>query len=491
MKKNPLLILLFLTMNYELFTLNYLYASAVGTTAGIIMMQPVGVRQMALGGCGTSLDEDIYTLYFNPAGLASISRKQISSFFTSGLSDDYKASVIYNQPLLTRKRSSIAFGVLHLNGGKIEINYIDGTSKSAVSQSDFMATIGWGWYLSEDFSMGYNIKCLSTRLVEEYNASAAALDTGMLLRSKNKRLHFGLSVQNYGTSIKYRSKGESLPFLVRSGLSYNLPISNNNSLLAVADSFDLIKEEGIYSSVGLEYSLYERYFLRGGLKILPDRNNYTLGLGFRFYDRFSVDFATELNSISNPYQVSFLMRFGGEESEQENEESRLKKVQEAMIKQKFRSKKSKLEEQKINELQKGNIINIAVANFEGNNVSQSDASIVDDFLRIELEKLSTLIKPGTYNLIGKADMDKILAEAAFQRLGCATPDCAVQIGKILNAQQIIIGNLSKLIDTYLITVNLVDVETGSILKSENVKAYSAEELNDACKILANLILFSK
>ena len=81
-------------------------------------------------------------------------------------------------------------------------------------------------------------------------------------------------------------------------------------------------------------------------------------------------------------------------------------------------------------------------------------------------------------------MDKILAEAVFQHIGCTSSECAVQIGMILNVKQMVVGSLSKLMNTYFITVNLVDVETGEILKSENIKAYSAKELNDACKTLA-------
>jgi len=44
------------------------------------------------------------------------------------------------------------------------------------------------------------------------------------------------------------------------------------------------------------------------------------------------------------------------------------------------------------------------------------------------------------------------------------------------------------VDTFFITANLVEVETGKILKSENIKAYSAEGLKDACKELAKKIL---
>jgi curli biogenesis system outer membrane secretion channel CsgG len=126
----------------------------------------------------------------------------------------------------------------------------------------------------------------------------------------------------------------------------------------------------------------------------------------------------------------------------------------------------------------GEIINLAVADFGGKNVSQADGSIVADFLRTEL------VNTGVYNVIEKANMDKILAEAAFQQSGCTTSECAAQIGKLLNVQQMIVGNLSKLMDTYYITVNLVEVETGKIIASYDQEAMSAKELKTACNTLA-------
>ncbi|MBI5574536.1 MAG: IPT/TIG domain-containing protein [Elusimicrobia bacterium] len=124
------------------------------------------------------------------------------------------------------------------------------------------------------------------------------------------------------------------------------------------------------------------------------------------------------------------------------------------------------------------ITNLAVADFAGKNVSQADASIVTDFLRTELVNMRK------FNIVEKGNMDKILAEAAFQQTGCTEVGCAVQIGKVLNVGQMIIGTLSKLVDTYHVTVSLVDVETGLMLTSETEHTKSADKLNKIAKELA-------
>ncbi|MBI4802151.1 MAG: hypothetical protein HY796_06470 [Elusimicrobia bacterium] len=119
--------------------------------------------------------------------------------------------------------------------------------------------------------------------------------------------------------------------------------------------------------------------------------------------------------------------------------------------------------------------NVAVADFIGKNVSQADASIVADFLRTEL------VNTGLFNVMDRNNMDTVLAEQKFQASGCTEQQCAVEMGKLLNVKQMLVGSLSKLLDSYYITVNMVDVETGKITASYGSDAVSSRELKDACK----------
>jgi len=301
-------------------------ASGAGTTVGITLLSAVGVRQMAMGNSGSALVGDVYAMFYNPALLSDIPQKQLSTFFMTGLSNDYKASVVYGLPVQSSQKGGMAVGVFHLNGGEMEINYVNGTSRNVISQSDFMAMLGWGGYWSKKISVGYNLKYLSTKLVEDYPASAIAFDMGIQLNiirsvipspvksgiNSARNLVFGIAAQNYGTSLKYRSEKESLPFLVRSGISYHFPFSHPKgwaTLLATIDGFYIMKEKNIYYSAGLEHSISEKYFLRGGIKIMPDRNDFTIGAGMRFHDRYSIDWATELSELNNPHNVAFSIKF--------------------------------------------------------------------------------------------------------------------------------------------------------------------------------------
>jgi len=107
-------------------------------------------------------------------------------------------------------------------------------------------------------------------------------------------------------------------------------------------------------------------------------------------------------------------------------------------------------------------INIAVADFDAQNISQSEAAVVSDFLR------GDLVKIGKYRVVDRQNMALILAEQGFQQTGCTTNECAVQMGKILNVQRIIVGKISKLFGLYYIIADMVNVETGEILLSNKV-----------------------
>lgn len=105
-------------------------------------------------------------------------------------------------------------------------------------------------------------------------------------------------------------------------------------------------------------------------------------------------------------------------------------------------------------------ITVAVMDFNPLGVSASEAIFVTEFFR------SALVTSDAFMVIDKANMDKLLAEQGFQQTGCTSQECAVKIGKLLNVQKMVNGNFGKLGETYQLTVNLVDIETGQIAYSE-------------------------
>jgi hypothetical protein len=139
----------------------------------------------------------------------------------------------------------------------------------------------------------------------------------------------------------------------------------------------------------------------------------------------------------------------------------------------------------LSETNKAEQITVAVIGFEGQNVSSMDAVVVSGFLR------TSLVNMNVYKIVDRKNMENLLAEQGFQMTGCTTEECAVKMGKILNVNKIIIGDLSKLMGVYYVTANVVDVETGQITISKRVKSATGAGLADAVDELAGKLVYPK
>ena len=80
---------------------------------------------------------------------------------------------------------------------------------------------------------------------------------------------------------------------------------------------------------------------------------------------------------------------------------------------------------------------IAVVDFRGNNVTEGDCRALTDRLRIELYNTKH------YKVIERAMMDDILEEQKFQKSGCVSDECIVEIGKMIGVEQIVGDSISQ------------------------------------------------
>ena len=115
-------------------------------------------------------------------------------------------------------------------------------------------------------------------------------------------------------------------------------------------------------------------------------------------------------------------------------------------------------------------IPIAVLDFDGIGISQPEATALSNRLRNELFRL------GRFEVVDRGMMENILSEQDFQQAGCTSNDCLVEVGKLLGAQQMVGGSISKVGGTFTVSARLVDVETGKVL---NVSDFDIKgELDD-------------
>jgi|GEM_PF-5288502 len=99
------------------------------------------------------------------------------------------------------------------------------------------------------------------------------------------------------------------------------------------------------------------------------------------------------------------------------------------------------------------------------------------------DKLETaLLRTHKWHIINQAEMEKVLRQHNFNLSGNTSDENAVKAGQILQAQKIITGTVTLLNSTYIVTIRVTDVETGT---EEN----AVTEICAECKIesLLNLV----
>lgn len=103
---------------------------------------------------------------------------------------------------------------------------------------------------------------------------------------------------------------------------------------------------------------------------------------------------------------------------------------------------------------------LAVLPFTGQGVDSVSALVVTDALSDEL------LRTGKVQVMERSQIRSILDEQGLQQSGaCEGSECAVQTGRLLAVQDVVVGTIGKLGDSYSLSVRLVDVATGQVARS--------------------------
>ena len=117
---------------------------------------------------------------------------------------------------------------------------------------------------------------------------------------------------------------------------------------------------------------------------------------------------------------------------------------------------------------------ITVLPFSAVEVSPSVSLIISQLFE------TNLVNTGAFEVLSQNERDQILAAQSDSLQGCSDEACAIEIGRLLSAEQLIMGTVAALGTKYIITAKIIDVTTSRTLGAENISAASVEELDVAC-----------
>lgn len=111
---------------------------------------------------------------------------------------------------------------------------------------------------------------------------------------------------------------------------------------------------------------------------------------------------------------------------------------------------------------------LAVMRLKGIGIAETEAEALTEALHTGISEI--ILTQGAkltekYSLLERSQMDKILDQYKDQDLGCVDEKCAVEFGKILSVERIIIGSVGLVGETFNITGRIVDVESSKVIRS--------------------------
>ena len=114
-------------------------------------------------------------------------------------------------------------------------------------------------------------------------------------------------------------------------------------------------------------------------------------------------------------------------------------------------------------------INVAVLKLDNAGLRSSEIDLLTNRLQSEF------VKTGSYNVIERSKIDKMLMEQKFQ-LGDLSTDNLISIGNILGAEQILVGTAGRFNSIYTLSVRLIDAETGLNIRSADFDSEGSVEV---------------
>jgi len=104
--------------------------------------------------------------------------------------------------------------------------------------------------------------------------------------------------------------------------------------------------------------------------------------------------------------------------------------------------------------------------------------------------INAVVNLKKYSVVDRANRDKILAEAHFQQTTCVDERCTIEMGRQLGVGRMVVGSVSKLGNTYLVNLQLLNVETAAVDESATEKCdkCSLEKLIDTVGDVARILM---
>lgn len=270
-----------------------------------------------MGEAYTSVTEDAYSVYWNPAGLGSVEGGELAATYNASFEDVSHQYLAAAYPL--RYGSTLGFGLSRLSVAPFQGYDAQGLKTGKVSSSDLAAGVSYGRVILKDeierpvLNIGVGLKLISEKL-DSASANTGALDFGAIycIRPDNywmrkmqaQEFRIGASVKNLGPGLKFDKRTSPLPLTATLGGSWHSHPGGGSRLILSLDQ-TVSKDEKYYAAFGAEYLAFQVISFRAGY-----RTGQNAGSGIRAGVGFMLSFVNIDYSLSPFGELGAMHKLG-------------------------------------------------------------------------------------------------------------------------------------------------------------------------------------
>ena len=239
-------------------------------------------RAIGVGGAYTALGDDVGSIYYNPAGIASVLTNEANLTYIAlyqGLSYETLSFAYPLDPVFHGFGGTFAVSVNMLQSGTLEQTTSAGVTNGTFSAGDNLFTLTYAHTLGSDFQAGFTIKDIQQQ-IDTVSSSLWAMDLGVLFAPGDEGVRVGADIKNISDS----ASGFNLPLALNTGISfrqYGLITKQDDVALTLDASFPLEIQDTLAVNIGTEYDLKwigNRLTLRAGYSFIGNTDLSGIGL---------------------------------------------------------------------------------------------------------------------------------------------------------------------------------------------------------------------
>jgi len=258
----------------------------------------------------TAAPGDLWSLTYNPAGLAGIDRLKLGVSQIEWFED---TSFSYLGVGLPRGDGGLAMGLAYFDLGSVPVTDMYGTDLNEAAEAyNFGFVGGYGFQVPNicDLRAGISGHVIQANFDEE-TATAIGLNMGLLYGLMENQVQIGVAAKNLGTKFQLVDEEDEQTLTFAGGLSYTtMPDQIPNVDVTVGVDALMPKDQDIQVGVGGEVWVYKTLALRAGYKTGAEFGNLSYGAGFRYSD-FQLDYTyTDYEDLDATHRISLTMAFG-------------------------------------------------------------------------------------------------------------------------------------------------------------------------------------